>query len=113
MLSGVKIEGKELHKNSVFSCLCFTLQSIRPSDLIFYSFPLIYFRYFAVEGKTLKVKTKLSQRVGVQYYIEVHGINDRLSTRALAVWKYNITTCVKNVHAPYFKQVSTAQHTSY
>ncbi len=59
------------------------------------------------------MKTKLSQRVGVEYYIEVHGINDRLSTRALAVWKYNITTCVKNVHAPYFKQVGIAQHTSY
>ncbi len=52
------------------------------------------------------MKTKLSQRVGVEYYIEVHGVNDRLSTQALAVWKYNITTCVKNVYAPYFKQVS-------
>ncbi len=71
----------------------------------FYSFPLVYFRYFEVSGKVLKVKTKLSQRVGVQYYIEVKGINDRLSTRPVAVWKYNITTCVKNVHAPYFKQV--------
>ncbi len=63
------------------------------------------FRYFAVEGKVLKVKTKLSQHVGVEYYIEVHGINDRLSTKPLAVWKYNISTCVKNIHAPYFLQV--------
>ncbi len=55
---------------------------------------------------------KLSQRVGVQYYIEVHGINDRLSTRAVAVWKYNITTCVKNVYAPYFLQVCIAQSIS-
>ena len=62
-------------------------------------------RYFEVDGKTLKVKTKLSQRVGVEYYIEVLGINDRLSTRPLAMWKYNITTCVKNVYAPHFLQV--------
>ena len=51
------------------------------------------------------MKTKLSQRVGVEYYIQVQGINDRLSTKPLAVWKYNITTCVKNIYAPYFKQV--------
>ena len=73
----------------------------------------MYCRYFEVDGKTLKVKSKLSSVIGYTYSVQVEGFNDRISRQVLARWHFNITITEKNLYAPHFIQVSSFKQSRF